>query len=105
MVLADASMPEWTGLQVLAHLQEQGPGIPFILVAKNLKAEMTDEYMRKGAPTASIRLAWYVCPLPWQSRWSERPEQQNNPGSKMSSDSEAHYHALVRKSYLWHLPV
>src|SRR5271169_4276001 len=49
VILAAKSVPDWTGLQTLALLQEQEQEIPFILVTKHLDTELVDEFMRKGA--------------------------------------------------------
>ena len=49
VVLADASLPGWTGLQALSVLQQQEEEIPFILVTKGLETKIVDEFMKKGA--------------------------------------------------------
>lgn len=49
VVLADCSMPGWTGMQALEFLQQQGQTIPFILVTRVLEQEIVEEFIRKGA--------------------------------------------------------
>lgn len=49
VILADCSLPGWTGMQALEFLQQQGQIIPFILVTRVLQGEIVDEYLRRGA--------------------------------------------------------
>src|SRR5260370_2040250 len=49
VVLAGATVDEWTGLQALSLLQQLEPEIPFILISKPLETEMVEEFMRNGA--------------------------------------------------------
>jgi CheY-like chemotaxis protein len=49
VILADYSMPNWTGMQALELLQQQGQMIPFILVTRVLDEEKADEFIKGGA--------------------------------------------------------
>lgn len=49
IILADCSMPGWTGMQALEFLQQQGQIIPFILVTRVLEQEIVEEFIRRGA--------------------------------------------------------
>ena len=96
VVLAAASMPQWTGLQALALLQEQEQEIPFILVTKPLGTEIVDEFMRKGASdcvdkTRLVRLPLAVAVA--VERTTLRGEQDRV--EKALRHSEAHYRALL----------
>src|SRR5579862_282194 len=96
VVLGDSAMADWTGLQALALLQEQEPEIPFILVTRQLKTEMTDEYMRKGASDCVdkgqlVRLPLAVAiALERTSLMEEHSRVENE-----LEVSKAHYHALL----------
>jgi diguanylate cyclase (GGDEF)-like protein/PAS domain S-box-containing protein len=96
VVLADTAMAEWTGLQALALLQEQGQEIPFILVTKPLETEIVDEFMKKGASdcvdkTRLVRLPLAVAVA--VERTTQREEQDRV--EKALRHSEAHYRALL----------
>src|ERR1700674_4018533 len=96
VVLADRGVPEWTGLQALALLQEQEQEIPFILVTKPLETEMVDEFMRKGASDCVDKTRLARLPLAVAiavERTSLREEQVRV--EKMLLHSEAHYRALL----------
>lgn len=49
VILADCSLPGWTGMQALEFLQQQRQIIPFILVTRVLQGEIVDEFLRRGA--------------------------------------------------------
>jgi diguanylate cyclase (GGDEF)-like protein/PAS domain S-box-containing protein len=96
VVLADTAVPQWTGLQALALLQEQEQEIPFILVTKPLETEIVDEFMRKGASdcvdkTRLVRLPLAVAVA--VERTALRGEQDRV--EKALRHSEAHYRALL----------
>jgi len=96
IVLAAMSVPNWTGLQVLALLQEQEQEIPFVLVSKGLATETVDEFMRKGASdcvdkTRLVRLPLAVAVA--VERMTLREEQDRV--EKALRHSEAHYRALL----------
>ena len=96
VVLADTAAGEWTGLQALGLLQEEEQEIPFILVTKDLKAEIVDEFMKKGASdcvdkTRLVRLPLAVAVA--VERTALRGEQDRV--EKALRHSEAHYHALL----------
>jgi diguanylate cyclase (GGDEF)-like protein/PAS domain S-box-containing protein len=96
VVLAAASVNGWTGLQALSVLQEEGQGIPFILVAKNLETEITEEYMRKGASDCVDKARMVSLPLAVAiavDRTAQRSEQ--NSVEKALRRSQAHYRALL----------
>jgi len=96
VVLADSGIPEWTGLQALALLQEQAPEIPFILVTKPLKTEMADEYMRKGASDCVDKAHLVRLPLAVAIAVERTSmlEQQSRVENELEV-SKAHYHALL----------
>jgi diguanylate cyclase (GGDEF)-like protein/PAS domain S-box-containing protein len=96
IVLAAMSVSDWTGLQVLALLQEEEQEIPFVLVSKDLATETVDEFMRKGASdcvdkTRLVRLPLAVAVA--VERMSLRGEQDRM--EKALRHSEAHYRALL----------
>ena len=49
IILADCSMPGWTGMQALEFLQQEGQLIPFILVTRVLEQEIVEEFIKRGA--------------------------------------------------------
>jgi diguanylate cyclase (GGDEF)-like protein/PAS domain S-box-containing protein len=96
VVLAATSMPEWTGLQALALLQEHANEIPFILVTKPLGTEIVDEFMRKGASDCVDKTRLVRLPLAIAvavERTTLREEQDRV--EKALRHSEAHYRALL----------
>jgi diguanylate cyclase (GGDEF)-like protein/PAS domain S-box-containing protein len=96
VVLAATSVNGWTGLQALSVLQEEGQGIPFILVAKNLETEITEEYMTKGASDCVDKARMVSLPLAVAiavDRTAQRSEQ--NSVEKALRRSQAHYRALL----------
>jgi diguanylate cyclase (GGDEF)-like protein/PAS domain S-box-containing protein len=96
VVLSATSMPEWTGLQALALLQEQEQEIPFILVTKPLGTEIVDEFMRKGASDCVDKTRLVRLPLAVAiavERTAFRGEQDRV--EKALRHSEAHYRALL----------
>jgi PAS domain S-box-containing protein len=96
VVLAAASMPEWTGLKVLALLQEQKQEVPFILVTHPLDPETADEFMRKGASDCVDKARLVRLPLAVAiavERAALRGEQDRV--EKALRHSEAHYRALL----------
>jgi diguanylate cyclase (GGDEF)-like protein/PAS domain S-box-containing protein len=96
VVLSDRALPNWTGLQALALLQEQAQEIPFILVTKPLTMEIADEFMKKGASDCVDKTRLVRLPLAVAiavERTSQREEQVRV--ERMLSHSEAHYRALV----------
>jgi diguanylate cyclase (GGDEF)-like protein/PAS domain S-box-containing protein len=96
VVLSATSMPEWTGLQALALLQEQEQEIPFILVTKPLGTEIVDEFMRKGASDCVDKTRLVRLPLAVAiavERTALRGEQDRV--EKALRHSEEHYRALL----------
>ena len=96
VVLADTAMGEWTGLQALALLQEQGEEIPFILVTKTLQTEIMDEFMKNGASDCVDKARLVRLPLAVAvavERTAQRGEQDRV--EKALRHSEAHYRALL----------
>ena len=49
IILADCSMPGWTGMQALEFLQQESQLIPFILVTRVLEQEIVEEFIKRGA--------------------------------------------------------
>jgi diguanylate cyclase (GGDEF)-like protein/PAS domain S-box-containing protein len=96
VVLADTAMGEWTGLQALALLQEQGEEIPFILVTKTLQTEIMGEFMKNGASDCVDKARLVRLPLAVAvavERTAQRGEQDRV--EKALRHSEAHYRALL----------
>jgi diguanylate cyclase (GGDEF)-like protein/PAS domain S-box-containing protein len=96
VVLADTTVPEWTGLQALSLLQQQKPEIPFILVTKPLETEMVEEFMKNGASDCVDRARLTRLPLAVAiavERTSLQKEQRRV--EKELRHSEAHYRALL----------
>jgi diguanylate cyclase (GGDEF)-like protein/PAS domain S-box-containing protein len=96
VVLAAMSVPEWTGLQALALLQEQEQEIPFILVTSPLETEIVAEFMRRGASdcvdkTRLVRLPLAVAVA--LERTTQHEEQDRV--EKALRHSQAHYRALL----------
>jgi DNA-binding NtrC family response regulator len=48
-VLSDHSMPEASGLELLAYVARRRPGIPFVLMTGQLTAELEEEALAGGA--------------------------------------------------------
>ena len=48
VVLSDYRMPEWTGMEALAFLQQQGYDLPFLLVTGTLGDESAVDCIKKG---------------------------------------------------------
>jgi diguanylate cyclase (GGDEF)-like protein/PAS domain S-box-containing protein len=96
VVLAAASVEGWTGLQALSILHEEGPGIPFILVTKDLETATVEEFMRKGASDCVDEARLVSLPLAVAialERTTQREEQDRV--EKALRHSEAHYRALL----------
>src|SRR5450755_1185692 len=96
VVLSERLVPNWTGLQALALLQEEVPEIPFILVTKPLELDIADEFMRKGASDCVDKTRLVGLPLAVAiavERTSLRGEQVRV--EKMLLHSEVHYRALL----------
>ena len=96
VVLAASSVDGWTGLQALSLLQEAKREIPFILVTRDLQAEMVDEFMRKGASDCVDKTRLVGLPLAVaiaMERTTLRGEQDRV--EKALRHSEAHYQALL----------
>jgi diguanylate cyclase (GGDEF)-like protein/PAS domain S-box-containing protein len=96
VVLADTTVPEWTGLQALSLLQQQKPEIPFILVTKALEMDLVEEFMKNGASDCVDRARLSRLPLAVAiavERTSLQAEQ--NRVEKELRHSEAHYRALA----------
>ena len=96
VVLSDRAVPNWTGLQALALLQERAQEIPFILVTKPLTMEIADEFMRKGASDCVDKTRLVRLPLAVAiavERTALRGEQVRV--EELLSHSEAHYRALI----------
>jgi diguanylate cyclase (GGDEF)-like protein/PAS domain S-box-containing protein len=96
VVLADTGAGEWTGLQALGLLQAEEQEIPFILVTKDLEAEIVDDFMKKGASdcvdkTRLVRLPLAVAVA--VERTALRGEQDRV--ERALRHSEAHYRALL----------
>jgi PAS domain S-box-containing protein len=49
IILADCSLPGWTGMQALEFLQQEGQIIPFILVTRVPEQEIVEEFIKRGA--------------------------------------------------------
>jgi diguanylate cyclase (GGDEF)-like protein/PAS domain S-box-containing protein len=96
VVLADTSLPGWTGLQALSVLQQQEEEIPFILVTKGLETNIVDEFMKKGASDCVDKARLAHLPLAVAiavERTSQHREQDRV--EKELRRSEAHYRALL----------
>jgi diguanylate cyclase (GGDEF)-like protein/PAS domain S-box-containing protein len=96
VVLSAMSVPEWTGLQVLAVLKEQEQEIPFILITSPLEAEIVAEFMRGGASDCVDRARLAHLPLAVAvalERTTQREEQDRM--EKALRHSKAHYRALL----------
>jgi diguanylate cyclase (GGDEF)-like protein/PAS domain S-box-containing protein len=96
VVLAGATVDEWTGLQALSLLQQLEPEIPFILITKPLETEMVEEFMRNGASDCVDKARLTRLPLAVAiavERTSLRGEQDRV--EKELRHSEAHYRALL----------
>ncbi len=96
VVLADTSLPGWTGLQALSVLQQQEEEIPFILVTKGLETKIVDEFMKKGASDCVDKARLAHLPLAVAiavERTSQHREQDRV--EKELRRSEAHYRALL----------
>src|SRR4029077_8207257 len=96
VVLADTTVPDWTGLQALSLLQQQKPEIPFILVTKGLEMDMVEEFMKNGASDCVDRACLTRLPLAVAIA-VERTSLQNEQRrvEKELRHSEAHYRALL----------
>lgn len=55
LVLANYNLPHWTGIDALKQLQDQGKGIPFILVTGTLGEETAVECIKQGASDYVIK--------------------------------------------------
>lgn len=96
VVLAATFVEGLTGLQALSVLQEEGREIPFILVARELKTEIVEEFMSKGASDCVDKARLVSLPLAVAiavERTVQRTEQ--NRVEKALRHSEAHYRALI----------
>ncbi len=96
VVLADTSLPGWTGLQALSVLQQQEEEIPFILVTKGLETKIVDEFMKRGASDCVDKARLAHLPLAVAiavERTSQHREQDRV--EKELRRSEAHYRALL----------
>ena len=96
VVLADTAAGEWTGLQALGLLQEEEQEIPFILVTKDLKAEIVDEFMKKGASDCVDKIRLVRLPLAVAVAVERTALHGEQDRVEMAlRHSEAHYHALL----------
>jgi diguanylate cyclase (GGDEF)-like protein/PAS domain S-box-containing protein len=96
VVLADTAVPDWTGLQALALLQEMEHEIPFILVTKDPESEIADIFMKLGASDCVDKNRLVRLPLAVAiavERTSVRAEQDRV--ELALRHSEAHYRALL----------
>jgi diguanylate cyclase (GGDEF)-like protein/PAS domain S-box-containing protein len=96
VVLAAMSVPEWTGLQAFALLQEHKPEIPFILVTSPLETDIVADFMGRGASDCVDKARLVRLPLAVAvalERATLREEQDRV--EKALRHSEAHYRALL----------
>jgi diguanylate cyclase (GGDEF)-like protein/PAS domain S-box-containing protein len=96
VVLANYSMPGWTGMQVLELLRQQDEEIPFILVGKDLERETVEEFLKKGASDCVDRNRLARLPVAVAIAVEQRSlrEGRNRVEQELRC-SEAHYRALV----------
>ncbi len=96
VVLADYSMPGWTGMQALELLQRQERDIPFILVTSTLEEETMDEFIKKGASDCVDKNRLARLPLAVGLAVEQKTLcEERNRVEKELRRSEAHYRALV----------
>jgi CheY-like chemotaxis protein len=62
VILADYRMPDWTGLDALAIVQQMNLDIPFVLVAG--AKSWPSNASAAASPTTSLRITSAVCPWP-----------------------------------------
>ena len=96
VIVCDNTMPEWTGMEALEHLQQTNQDIPFILATGNLEEEMTDAFMRNGVFDCVDKKRLNRLPLAVALAVEEKSRrEERNHAEKELRHSEAHYRALV----------
>jgi PAS domain S-box-containing protein len=96
IILADCSMPGWTGMQALEFLQEQGQIIPFILVTRVLEQEIVEEFLRRGASDWVDKNHLARLPAAVAMAVEEKAQRdERNRIEKALQHLEARYRALI----------
>jgi PAS domain S-box-containing protein len=96
IILADCSMPGWTGMQALEFLQEQGQIIPFILVTRVLEQEIVEEFIRRGASDWVDKNHLARLPAAVAMAVEEKAQRdERNRIEKALQHLEARYRALI----------
>ena len=96
VVLANNSMPSWTGAQILELLQQQDENIPFILLVSEIGEQVVDEFIQKGASDCVDRKRLARLPVSVAIAVEQRSMRAEHGRVEMElRHSEAHYRALV----------
>lgn len=72
IVLADYNLLQWTGMEALEHMQQEGTDIPFILVTGTLGDETAVECIKRGATDYVIKDRLPRLPLAVRSAMEEK---------------------------------
>jgi len=96
VVLAEDSLSGWTGMDALELLRQQDKEIPFVLVTDTLRADIAEEFIKKGASDCVdkghlVRLLLAVAVAVNEKTLRE----ERNRAQKELRRSESHYRALV----------
>ena len=97
IVLADYRLPEWTGMDALKILREQGRSIPFILVTGTLGEERAVEAIKQGATDYVLKDHLGALAVAVQRALEEQRLRADRQRSEEAlRRSEANYRALFQ---------
>jgi diguanylate cyclase (GGDEF)-like protein/PAS domain S-box-containing protein len=96
VVLAEDSLSGWTGMDALELLRQQDKEIPFVLVTDTLRADIAEEFIKKGASDCVDKRHLVRLLLAVAAAVNEQTlREERNRAQKELRRRESHYRALV----------
>ncbi len=96
VILSDYRLPNWTGLEALALLQQCGKEIPFVLVTGTLGEEAAVECLKQGVSDYILKDRLARLPVAVQRVLKEKALREERARAEQAlRESEAHYRIVA----------